>query len=311
MGDEPPRVDVVAGEQPQQRRRGVRVDQAGRDGDVLDPQLLEVQRGGLAVHADVGDVATGPGQLDGQLEGGGHADRFDGHVGAQPAGQLADHFQRVLAAVVHRDIRAELLRRLQPGVSQVDRDDVARAEQAGAHDRGQADGAGADDRDHVTRLHLAVEDADLVAGRQDVGQHQDVLVGGAVRHRVGGGVGERHPDVLGLGAVDLVAEDPAAAAEALPVAALAAEPARAARGDAGDEHAVADLDRLHAGADRLDGPDRFVAEDPPVGHGRNVALEDVQIRAADRRGVDAHDRVRVGGDLRLRHVLPGLLPGPW
>ena len=58
-------------------------------------------------------------------------------------------------------------------------------------------------------------------------------------HRVGRGVGERDPDVLGLGAVDQVAEDPAAAAEALAVAALAAEPARAAGGDARDEHPVA------------------------------------------------------------------------
>ena len=78
-------------------------------------------------------------------------------------------------------------------------------------------------------LHRAVEDADLVAGGQDVGQHQDLLVGDAGRHRVGRRVGERDPDVLGLGAVDLVAEDPAAAAEALAVAALPAEAARAAR----------------------------------------------------------------------------------
>ena len=66
-----------------------------------------------------------------------------------------------------------------------------------------------------------------------------VLVGDPGRGRVGRGVGERDADVLGLGAVDLVAEDPAAAAEALAVAALAAEPARAARGDARDEHPVA------------------------------------------------------------------------
>ena len=76
------------------------------------------------------------------------------------------------------------LRRLEPGVGQVDRDDVARAEQAGADDRGQADRAGADDRDHVARPDAAVEHADLVAGRQDVGQHQDVLVG---RRRPGAG----------------------------------------------------------------------------------------------------------------------------
>jgi alcohol dehydrogenase len=46
---------------------------------------LEVQRRGLAGHADVGDPAARPRELDGELEGGGHADRLDGHVGAEPA----------------------------------------------------------------------------------------------------------------------------------------------------------------------------------------------------------------------------------
>ena len=59
-------------------------------------------------------------------------------------------------------------------------------------------------------------------------------VGQGVRARVG----ERDPDVLGLGAVDQVAEDPAAAALALAVAALAAEAAASAGADAGDQHPV-------------------------------------------------------------------------
>ena len=169
----------------------------------------------------------------------------------------------------------------------------AGAEEPGAHDGGEADRAGADDGDDVAGLHGAVEHADLVAGRQDVGEHQDLLVGDAGGHRVGRGVGERDPHVLGLGAVDRVAEDPAAAAEALAVAALPAEAAGAAGGDARDEHPVADLDVLHAGADRLDGADGLVAEDAPVGHGRDVALQDVQVGAADRDGVDPHDGVGV------------------
>ena len=199
-----------------------------------------MQRGRLAVHADVGDVAAGPDQRGGELEGRRDADRLDGDVGAEPAGELADDGERVLAAVVDGDVGAELLGRLEPAVGQVDGDDVARAEQPGAHDRRQADRAGADDGDDVAGLDRAVEHADLVAGGQDVGEHQQLLVGDAGGRRVGRGVGERHPDVLGLGAVDLVAEDPAAAAEALAVAALAAEAARAARGDARHEHPVAD-----------------------------------------------------------------------
>ena len=42
-----------------------------------------------------------------------------------------------------------------------------------------------------------------------------------------------------------------------------------------------------------------MAEDPPVCDGGQVALENVQIRAADSRGVYAHYRVRVVGDFRL------------
>ena len=115
--------------------------------------------------------------------------------------------------------------------------------------------------------------------------------------------------VLGLGAVDLVAEDPPAATQALAVPSLAAEAACAARGDARDEHPVADLDRLDTGADGLDRPYRLVAEDPSVGHRGNVTLEDVEIGAADGDGVDADDRVGVAQDRWLWRVLPGLLAG--
>ena len=73
---------------------------------------------------------------------------------------------------------------------------------------------------------MPVEHAHLVGGREDVGQHEDLLVAGTLGHRVGGGVGEGHPDVFGLGAVDEVAEDPTSAAEALSVTALAAVAAR-------------------------------------------------------------------------------------
>lgn len=50
--------------------------------------------------------------------------------------------------------------------------------------------------------------------------------------------------------------------------------------------AVPGPDRLDAAADRLDGSDRFVAQDPPVRDGRDVALENVQVGTANRGGVD-------------------------
>ena len=58
----------------------------------------------------------------------------------------------------------------------------------------------------------AVQDADLVGRREDVGEEQHLLVGEPLRHLVDRGVGERHAGELGLEAVDQVAEDPAAAA---------------------------------------------------------------------------------------------------
>ena len=197
----------------------VRVDEAGRDRDVADPQVLEVQRGRFAVHADVGDVTAGTGQRGRQLERRRDTDGLDGDVGPEAVGQVAHDRQRVLSTVVDRDVGAELLGGLEPAVGEIDRDDVTGAEQPGAHDRGQADRPGPDHGDHVAGLHVTVEDADLVPGGEDVGEHEHLLVGHTVGDTVGRRVGERHPHVLRLGAVDLVAEDPAAAAEALAVAA--------------------------------------------------------------------------------------------
>ena len=88
-------------------------------------------------------------------------------------------------------------------------------------------------------VDASVEDADLVGRRQDVGEEEHLLVAEALRHLVDRGVGERHACVLGLEAVDQVAEDPAAAAGAEAVVALLAEAAAPAGADARDEHAVA------------------------------------------------------------------------
>jgi hypothetical protein len=52
-----------------------------------------------------------------------------------------------------------------------------------------------------------------------------------------------------------------------------------------------------------------VAEDPTGRHGRNIALQDVQVGAADRDSIDANDGVRVVADRRLRDLLPRLVAG--
>src|SRR5580693_8814787 len=313
MGDEPLGVDLAAGDQAHQGRGGGGVLQARGDRYVPDPLFVQVQRDGSAVHANVRDPATRPDQLDGQLEGGREPDGFDGHVRAKPPGQVPgqvpDDPQRVLAGVVHDHVGAEVLGRLQPGVGQVDGDNVARAEQLRAGDRGQANRPGPDDGDDIARAHASGQDADLVASWQDVGQHEDLLVGRAVGYPERGRVGERHANILGLGAVNRVAENPAAAGLALPVAGLTAEPACPARTDAGDQHTVAGRERTDAVADLVDGPDRLVAQDPAAAHLRQVALENVQVGTADRGRIHLHDNVAVIGDLGIGHLVPGLAPG--
>ena len=101
-----------------------------------------------------------------------------------------------------------------------------------------------------------------------------------------------------------VAEDPAAAAGALARVTFLAVVAAAAGRDARHEHAVAGRDRRHRRADLGDRADRLVAEDRPGSHVGHVALEDVQIGAADRRRVDADDRVRRLLDPWFRAPLP-------
>jgi hypothetical protein len=112
-----------------------------------------------------------------------------------------------------------------------------------------------------------------------------------------------------LAAVDHVPEDPAAAPEALAEPALPAEPAVPAGRDTGHEHAVAGSDRLHAGPHGHDRADGLVAEDAPVCHLRRVALEYVQVGAADRHRVDPHDRIGVVLDGGVRDVFPVLAAG--
>ena len=92
------------------------------------------------------------------------------------------------------------------------------AEEPRGDDRGEPDRARTDDDDGVAGADPAVEDPDLVCGGQDVGEHQRGLVGDGVRERAGERSANGHPDEFRLHAVDEVAEDPAAAAEALPVA---------------------------------------------------------------------------------------------
>jgi len=87
-------------------------------------------------------LATCParsGELRRELEGGRYADGFDGDVGTEAAGELADDGERVLAAGYH----------------------VGGADEARTQHRDEPDRAGADDGDHAAGPHLAIEDVHL------------------------------------------------------------------------------------------------------------------------------------------------------
>src|SRR5690606_38235825 len=127
-----------------------------------------------------------------------------------------------------------------------------------------ADRPGADDDDHVTLADLPVLHADLESGRQDVREHRALLGRDAVRKRDQAVVGEGHPHILGLSAVDEVTEDPTDATERLAVRgqAAAAVVTLHALADAGDDHSVTDRNLGACLADLGDDANPLVPEDP-------------------------------------------------
>ena len=211
---------------------------------------------------------------------------------------------------VDRDVRAELPCLLEPRVGQVDHDDAPRCQELRRHHGGEPDRAGTDDRDRVARLDTAGEHADLVGRGEDVRQEDDLLVRQLRRELVDGRVRERHPRELRLEPIDQVTEDPAAATGAEAVAALLAESAATAGRDAGNEHAIAGLERGDGVADLDDCADGLVAEDSARLDRGDVALENVKVGPADRRGVDPDDRVGRILETGVGNGFPRALPRP-
>jgi hypothetical protein len=182
--------------------------------------------------------------------------------------------------------------------------------QLGSHDGGQADRAGSDDRPGVAGLDPAVEDTDLVAGGKYVGQHEELLVADRLGCEVGGGVGVGHPYVFGLGAVDEVTEDPAAATQTLARMAVAAVAATSACADARHQHPVTGRDGGHARAYFFDGPKRLTSQDAPVGDLTHVTVQDVQVAPADGGGIDPDDGVGVASIVGSATSSHAFDPGP-
>ena len=186
-------VQLAAGHQLEQQRRGVAVDQAHGDRDVVNPEVLQLEVDRCSVHPDVGHAPARADDLGAHLERLRDADRFDGDVHAPAVGQRHDLLLPVGVAGVDAVRGAELLRLLDPVGVQVDRDDPGRPVEAGGRDHGESDRTGTDHGDHVPGLHLPVLDADLEARRQDVAEQHALLVGHALGHLVHGGLGVRAP----------------------------------------------------------------------------------------------------------------------
>jgi hypothetical protein len=72
---------------------------------------------------------------------------------------------------------------------------------------------------------------------------------------------------------------------------VGSESARKIAADRRHQYAVAGGEAGDRCAHLGDGADGLVAEDPPVGHGLHVAVEDVQVGPADRGGLDPDDDV--------------------
>ncbi len=184
---------------------------------------------------------------------------------------------RVVAPVVDQQVGAEELGCVETGVSQVDGDDVARRVQLSSEYGGQSDRTGSDHGHRVAGLHVPVQDPDLERGGKDVGQHQDLLVACPLRQFVRRGVGEGHPDELGLRPIDEVTQDPATTAEALAVAAFPAESAPSTGADARHEDPISGHHGRDGCTDRLDGTDRFVTEDASFSDFGHIALQNVEV----------------------------------
>src|SRR5262249_1209877 len=199
---------------------------------------------------------------------------------------------------------------LQPGRPSGDRDPAGRAEQPGTVHRELAHRTGTPDRDDVGRLdgaHLRAH----VAGGQDVGEEQYLLVAQVRLDLQWPDVGERYPRVLRLaagvpaGQVG-VAEDPGGrmaehplrdAGVGIAVLATGVELGRAGTaGTTGDreryDHPVADPQpiRVDVRADLDDLAHELVPQHVAVLHGRDVAVDQVQVRTADRGRGDPYDR---------------------
>ena len=222
------------------------------------------------------------------------ADGVNARVGADAAGQSREFVVDVRLRVVDRD-RAALRREPQAFGEAVNRDDALGAQEEGALDGEQPDGAAAPDGDRVAGAYVAVLRGH-VAGREDVGEEEHLLVLYLVGNLHRADVGHGHARVLGLAArvaahhvrvaeqararkaVDLLLHPGVrVGVVARREQAAPAEEAVAAGDGERHDHAVADLQVRHRLADLDHLAHELVAEDVALLHRRDEAVVEVQV----------------------------------
>ena len=223
-------------------------------------------------------------------------------MGAAAAGQLEDALDAGLAALGDDVGGAELAPELRAGGVATEQDDPVRAEALGCDHAAQPDGAVADDGGDAARRDARAKGC-VVAGAHHVGERQQrrhqriVGADGELDERA---VGEGHADGLALTAVDVApAPEPAVLAGRRQPVEAAVAGAVGVRERRDDE--VADLQRLHVGAELLDDPDEFVSHPLRLRLDLGVPVAP-EVAAADARAGDAQHHIRCIHEPRVGHV---------
>gem|GEM_PF-4894504 len=229
------------------------------------------------------------------------ADGVDHPVDADAAGQPPDRLHRMLAVEVDH-LGPLAAGGGQPVLDAVDGEHAAGAEQPGGEDRELSHRAAPEHRHGVAVADLGDVGAEI-AGGEDVGDQNRVLVAHLVGQLDQPHVGVRDARLVGLQPVERAAGLGAAeeggaglgavgvGLGALGVVAGPAVGAGAAGDRGGNHHPIADLEIAHVLAQALDHPHALAAQDRPRPHPAHRAADEVQVRAADRARDQPHDRL--------------------
>src|SRR6185437_10518313 len=253
----------------------------------------------MAMNADHRNMAGGTYDVLADIERGGNAHGFDGHI--DPVLCLRhDLLHRVFFRRVD-DIRgAEFFCDFQPVAIRVDHIDLRGRIELRGKQGGQAYGARTDYSDGIPGFYLAVEHADLIGRGQDIAQHHERFLVDTRRDRVKTVVGMGDAHVFGLGAVDQMSEYPPAIF-AMGIDTFLAVLAGAVGGDAGDEHMIAFFEISHRRAHFLHYTHAFVPEGRARFYIGYFSLEDAQVGTADSGAGYADEGVGGFGELWHRH----------